>query len=589
MGLFYPFLTAFLIAAAATPLMIAVARRMGWMVEPRDDRWHKRPTAVFGGVAIYLAYIISFLFAGPRLTAYWVLIGGASAIFGLGLLDDARELKPQVKFLAQLLVAIVTVSQGVSLDREVIPWPWVSIPLAVLWLVGITNAVNILDNMDGLASGVVLVASTALAVGSVLSGSFGIGHLCAMLAGAALGFFLYNFNPARIFMGDCGSMFLGFTLAGLTILSTNTAAVASQLTMAVLVPLGALVVPIFDTSLVSFERTTHGRSIAQGGRDHSSHRLVFLGLSERKAVIFLLLISAGGGFCSILLTRLANPLTAAVVVAVFLVLLVFFGVYLGEVKVYDAAERRPRKSPILDRVILHKKQILQISADLVLLSAAFTAAWLLRYEGSLPPLEVQRLAQSLPWLLAAKMGSFWLFGLYRGEWRYISIYDLVQILKACTVGSLVTVFILILFYRFQWYSRAVMVIDFFLAFMFVAGARCLIRVFREKVRGERGLPVLIFGAGDGGELLLRELRNNPLLPYVPVGFVDDDTAKKGRVIHGITVLGTRKDLSALIARHRIERVFISILSSQDDSFPDVFEICRKCEIECTRIQPLIKL
>ena len=218
-------------------------------------------------------------------------------------------------------------------------------------------------------------------------------------------------------MGDCGSMFLGFTLAGLTILSTNTTAGASHLAMSLLVPLGALVVPLFDTTLVSFQRTYHGRSIAQGGRDHSSHRLVFLGLSERKAVLLLLLISAVGGGGSLLLAYLANPLFAVVVVAVLFVLLVFFGVYLGEVKVYDSTKRRHWKSPILDSVILHKKQIVQIAVDMVLLSAAYTAAWLLRYEGELPFGEVQRLAQSLPWLLAAKMVSFWLFGLYRGEWR----------------------------------------------------------------------------------------------------------------------------------------------------------------------------
>ena len=154
---------------------------------------------------------------------------------------------------------------------------------------------------------------------------------------------------------------------------------------------------------------------------------------------------------------------------------------------------------------------------------------------------------------------------------------------------MLTVVLLILLYRFESYSRAVMVMDFFLAFMFVAGARSLIRIFREKVRGEKGVPVLIFGAGDGGELLLRELRNNPSLPYVPVGFLDDDTAKKGKLIHGITVLGTRRELPELIERHGIKRVFISIISSRDEDFADVFEFCGEHKIECTRIQPLIKL
>ena len=590
MHLIFPFALAAIIAALSTPLIIRLARKMGWVVAPRQDRWHKKPTAIYGGVGIYTAFIVSFFATGPHPFNHWVLAGGGSAMFVVGLIDDIWEMKPQIKFLAQLIISIAAVSLGVDLDREVIPWAWLAVPMAVFWLVAITNAVNILDNMDGLSSGVVFVAGLCLGIGSVVNHFTVVGALAVMLAGASLGFLIYNFNPAKIFMGDCGSLFLGFTLAGTTILSANTTAGASSLALSVLIPLGALVVPIFDTTLVTFQRTSHGRSIAQGGRDHSSHRLVFLGLSERMAVLLLLSISLLGGLGSLALVRYATPLIAVVIVALLVVGLVFFGLYLGEVEVYDGQVKRKRwRLPVLAGLVMYKKQIIQIAVDAALLAVAYLAAWLLRFEGGLNEWQEHLIAQSLPWLVGIKMVALWLFGTYRGQWRYISVHDYVQIAKGSLAGSLVFMLFLVIFYRFAEYSRAVMIIDFFLAYIFVAGSRSLIRVFREKIRGHQGMPVIIVGAGDGGELLLRELKNNPSYPFQPVGFIDDDPEKQGQVIHGIKVLGTRSDLDGLISKHKAERVFISILSATKSDFHDVHEICENHGIECAHIQPIIKL
>ncbi|KMY68443.1 hypothetical protein AAU61_01840 [Desulfocarbo indianensis] len=590
MHLLLPFILALAAAALATPIIIWLARKNGWVVAPRQDRWHQKPTAIYGGVGIFAAFMTSFLLTGPHPRDHWVLAGCGGAMFLVGLIDDIWEMKPQVKFLAQLIISIAAVSLGVDLEREVIPWAWLAVPLAVFWLVAVTNAVNILDNMDGLSSGVVFVAGICLGFSSLVNHFTQVGHLAVMLAGAALGFLFFNFKPAKIFMGDCGSLFLGFTLAGTTILSANTTAGASSLALSVLIPLGALVVPIFDTTLVTFQRSSHGRSIAQGGRDHSSHRLVFLGLSERKAVLLLLGISLSGGLASLVLVRYATPLIALVVVALIAVGLVFFGLYLGEVEVYDGQNKRRRwRMPVLAGLVMYKKQILQIAVDTALFAAAYVAAWLLRFEGGLIPWQEHLIAQSLPWLVGIKLVALWLFGTYRGQWRYISVHDYVQIAKGCLAGSLVFVLFLVIFYRFEEYSRAVMIIDFFLAYIFVAGSRSLIRVFREKIRGHQGMPVLIVGAGDGGELLLRELNNNPSYPFMPVGFIDDDPEKQGRVIHGIKVLGSRQDLDQLIAKHQAQRVFISILSAKSADFSDVYEICQNHGIECTRIQPIIKL
>ncbi|MCF8033903.1 MAG: hypothetical protein K9K66_16780 [Desulfarculaceae bacterium] len=585
MPLIYSFFLALAGAAALTPVVIALARKRGWVVQPREDRWHRSPTAVYGGVAIYAAFLISFALLGPRHAQGLALVACASAMFLIGLIDDIRDLKPQVKFLAQLLVAIVAVTLGLSF--KLLPWPWLNVPLTLLWLVGVTNAVNILDNMDGLSSGVALVAGSMLAAIAFMRGFPEMGLIAAGLAGAAGGFLIYNFNPAKIFMGDCGSLFLGFTLAGCTIMGSGG---ASPLTLSLLIPVGVLVVPLFDTTLVTFQRTSHGRSIAQGGRDHSSHRLVFLGMSERKAVLVLILISMAGGLGSLLL-QYVSTLMAVVILALAVVVFVFFGIFLGGVKVYDANARPTQRwqSPLLGRVLMYKKQILQIVVDMLLISAAYSASWLLRFEGRLAPDQMYLLTHSLPWVLGAKFLALWVFGVYRGDWRYVSVHSMIQLGKAVIVGSLLTVLALVVLYRFEGFSRAAAIIDLILCFMFLAGSRSLIRVFTESVSHKKGTPVIIMGAGDGGQMLLKELRNNPSLPYVAVGFVDDDPAKRGLEINGIHVLGARQDLPQLIDKHQAERVFIAILSSPMEGFEDVAAMCQEAGVDCTRIQPMIKL
>ncbi len=585
-------IVALAVTAALTPVIIRLAHQRGWVVAPREDRWHRRPTAIFGGIGIAAGFfsgvLVSSSIGGLN---HWALLGGAGAMFLLGLADDIWELSPQFKFLVQVVVASAVVAMGVSMD--LLPWKWMNVPLSILWLVGITNALNILDNMDGLAAGVAGVASVVMAISGLMSGLAFQANMAAALAGAAVGFLFYNFHPAKIFMGDCGSLMLGFTLAALGLMGVKGE--AGHVILAVIVPLGALVVPLLDTTLVSFVRTTSGRSIAQGGRDHTSHRLVMLGLSERKAVGVLLGISLGCGLGALGLSWLATPLVTLVVAAIVTVVLVFFGVFLGSVEVYGdkGQRRRVRWGPVLGRVVMHKKQLLQIAVDMVLFSASYMAAYLLRFEGRLNPPTLNLVLKSLPVVVGVKMVAMWIFGLYRGEWRYISIHDLIQLVKACLLGSLGVTAAMVLFWRFGHYSRAAMIIDFFLGLMFVAGSRLLVRIFYEAVVGNlaenKKVPVVVFGAGDGGELLLRELKGNPRLPYRVVGFIDDDPAKLNQLIHGVPVLGTRQDLSKVIAEYGVKQVFISILSAPEEGFEDVFELCQRLGVGCQRIRPMIKL
>ena len=273
-----PFLTSFLVTLAVTPIVIWAAHRRGWVARPRADRWHSRPTAVMGGIALFVGTAAGYAIAGSE-AVNPALAVPAALMFLLGALDDRLVLSPAVKMAGQLVAGSLIYAMGIRFEQ--VP-PVLGFVLTLFWVMAITNAVNLLDNMDGLAAGVVLIGAVGLAT---YCGSVGAGEVvlpALSLAGACGGFLVYNFNPARIFMGDCGSLFLGLWLGALAVRGTHASPPDPLLSL--LVHGAVLAIPVFDTTLVSLSRLLHRRSILRGGKDHSSHRLVRLGLTERGAV-----------------------------------------------------------------------------------------------------------------------------------------------------------------------------------------------------------------------------------------------------------------------------------------------------------------
>jgi UDP-GlcNAc:undecaprenyl-phosphate GlcNAc-1-phosphate transferase len=263
----------------------------------------------------------------------WAAFGvGALAIAALGLLDDLYRLGTSTKLVFQVALAALPVSFGLAIPS--LP-PLLSVVASMVWIVGITNAMNLLDNMDGLSAGVAVVAAAFLAVHAVRGDDLLLAGWAAALAGSCLGFLLFNIHPASIFMGDSGSLFLGYSLAVLSLLGLKARPAAGLAPLAA--PLFVFLVPIFDTSLVTIVRLYAGRSPAQGGRDHTSHRLVSLGMSQRTAVLVLWLLAAAGGAVSLAI----QPLSASVLALVtFLSVLVAtcVGAYLGSLPVYQDAQ-----------------------------------------------------------------------------------------------------------------------------------------------------------------------------------------------------------------------------------------------------------
>lgn len=555
-------LTAFVAAAVATPLVRAVARKAGAVAQPKSDRWHSRPTAMFGGVAIFAAVVAALLLRVPMATDAFVVLAASAALFVVGVVDDIVHIKPYQKLIGQLVGAAAVIYFGL-----VLPWTGsylLNVLITLFWLIGVTNAVNMLDNMDGLASGIAAIAAAFLGFNFYANGQISEALMLTAFAGVLLGFLVYNHNPASIFMGDCGSMFIGFFLASSALLASNAGGGRSRSVVAVLaIPVLVLVVPIFDTTFVTVMRKMSGRAASQGGRDHTSHRLVALGLSERHAVWMLYSFALIAGVLSLLVRHASIDVSVAVITA-FTIVMSLSGVYLGRVRVYDetelaAARQKPLVAFLVD--LSYKRRVFEVTLDAVLIALAYYGAYALRFGSPVSRSSDWALfLKTLPAIVALKVLTFLACGVYRGVWRYTSISNLLDYVRAVALGSVASILVIVFAFRFDGFSRTVFIFDALLLFVAVAGSRFAFRALRRILpapHSRSGSRVLIYGAGDGGELVYRELMNNAALNMAPVGFLDDDPMKSGRRIHGLQVYSPEVVLSDLCRKLAVTNVLIS--------------------------------
>jgi len=580
-----------ILALVLTPLGRLLARRIGMVAKPKTDRWHKKPTAMLGGVAIWLSVVISYFAFLPRTPYGLVIVAASTFLFLVGLVDDFLHTKPYQKLIGQVMGSAFVIYYGLSL-------PWTSysalnVAITIFWLIGVTNALNLLDNMDGLATGIAVIASGFLALSFLSTGHFTEALMLATFAGALLGFLVYNSNPASIFMGDSGSMFIGFFLASAALVNVSGGRSRSLLPV-LAVPILVLFIPIFDTTFVTILRKFSGRAASTGGRDHTSHRLVALGMSERHAVWMLYGFAALSGLLALLVQRVKLDVSLAAI-AGFTVLLTLIGVYLAGVKVYDETEEvlaLRDNSPYAFLIDLsYKRRIFEVLLDVILILLSYWCAYAVKF-GALSGSAAWKLfLRTLPVLVFVKMAAFLVMGVYRGIWRYTSLDDLIVFAKAVVLSSVLSVLAILFAFRFEGFSRTIFVIDGVLMFMFLAGSRMAFRLFRQVLPAPGagdGRRVLIYGAGDGGELLLRELQNNRALKYAPVGFVDDDPAKYGKVIHGLKVYGGNGDLSAICRQHEVDEVLISSSRMTEARLQEILGFCRDQSIAVKRMRITIE-
>nr|MBA2734132.1 glycosyl transferase [Acidobacteriota bacterium] len=490
------------------------------------------------------------------------------------------------KLIGQVMGAAFVIYYGLSL-----PWTGsvtVNMVITIFWLIGITNAVNLLDNMDGLAAGIATISSIFLAANFLFTSQPTEALVLAVFAAALIGFLVYNSNPATIFMGDCGSMFIGFFLAATSLMSASGGRSRSFLPV-LAVPILVLFIPIFDTTFVTLLRKLSGRSASQGGLDHTSHRLVALGMSERRAVWMLYGFAALSGLLAMVVREVNIDVSLAAIIG-FTILLTLLGVYLAGVKVYDedevkAVSDKPLFAFLID--LSYKRRVFEVLLDLVLIVLAYYSAYVLRFGPMAESLTWRIFLRTLPVLLFVKMAAFLVMGIYRGLWRYTGIDDLVVIGKAVIAGSITSMLVILFAFRFEGVSRTVFVIDALLMLVLLAGSRMAFRLFRKilpPTKTINGCRVLIYGAGDAGELLLREILNNRDLQYAPVGFVDDDPNKKGKVIHGLRVFGGNGMLRSVCRNHRIEEVVISSSRFSEERIAEIISDCQDEQVSLKRMR-----
>ena len=581
-----PPVVSFALAVALTPVVRMLARRLGFIAKPKTDRWHKKPTAMMGGVAIWLAVILTIVALVPHTPAAWVIIGAASFLFLVGFVDDWLHIKPYQKLIGQVIGATTVVNYGL-----VLPWTR-SLPanmvITIFWLIGITNAVNLLDNMDGLATGIAAIASGFLTLNFVTSGQPTEALMLAVFTAALLGFLIYNSNPASIFMGDSGSMFIGFFLASAALI--NVGGGRSRSFVPVLaVPILVLFIPIFDTAFVTILRKLSGRAASQGGRDHTSHRLVALGLSEKRAVLMLYVLAGVSGLLAIVVRQLKPDVGLALLI-IFTVGLTLLGVYLARARGYNEEDQVlvARDNALFAFLVdfSYKRRIFEVLLDVILIALAYWSAYAIKFEPFSDSPAWKLFLRTLPVLVVVRLAAFLVFGVYRGIWRYTSMDDLLTFAKAVAAGTIVSMTIVLFKFRFQGFSRAVFVIDALVMLLLLAGSRIAFRFFRKvipAVSAENGRRVLIYGAGDAGELLLRELLNNRELRYAPVGFMDDDPNKHGKLIHGFRVFGGNGLLAKVIGEQQVEQVLISTPRISAERIAEIWSECDARHIELRRM------
>jgi UDP-GlcNAc:undecaprenyl-phosphate GlcNAc-1-phosphate transferase len=550
------FVFAFIAAFLATPAFAALAKRSKLVAVPRQERWHRSATPLLGGAAITVGALGALaLFAAPSTTTLVVLIMTA-ATFALGLLDDFRHLTPATKLVGQVLIASGLYLGGIRVD--IIPIAPISFLATVFWVVAVMNALNLTDNMDGLAAGLSAIAGITLALTTGPSGALA-SLVASAVAGAALGFLVHNFSPARVFMGDAGSMTLGVLLAAAALLHTSTG--ATNVALAIFAPVAVLALPIFDTALVTTLRRIAGRPVSQGGRDHASHRLAALGLTDRHAVLLLYGVAASFAALALFAEEIGGvvlPLGALGVVA-----LILFGTFLAEVDVY---ERGAQGSGRLAREFYAYLRFgAEVAIDVVLLSVAYYLAYLLRFEGEPEGLWVPLLAQTLPVTVGAQLAVLVALGMYRTLWRYFGLTDILLVIRGITFGTIAAAAVFAFAYQGVGFSRAALLLDWVLAILVIVGARSFLLWLRYGFANAKPQPrkrVLILGANDAGAIALRLLTRTGS-PYRPIGFLDDDPGKRNRRLSGMPILGSFAQLETIAERMAVDAVVCALDPTTD--------------------------
>lgn len=610
-----------LASLSLTQLVRWVALQVGAVDQPADRKMHQTPVPRLGGLAVVGAVAATFLvasltgllredFEAGNSPLWGALLVGGGVIFLCGIWDDLSPLSARAKLLAQFAAAGAAVWSGVNLDRiafagdHVLELGLLSIPVTLLWIVGITNAFNLIDGLDGLAAGLGSIAAATCAAIFQYTGAIDDATVLFVLLGALLGFLPSNFNPAKIFLGDSGSLVLGYLLAVMVITGSQKYATAT----AVIIPLLTFGVPIVDTLLSMVRRMLNGHYREDGGRtswkkrilalkqvfmadrDHIHHRLMARGLSHRGAV--LALYAAAAAMSSLALVSVLAGYRNAVLLLMTVAVATAIGIAkLGYLEI--GVSRIGSALQLVDRPKFDRSFFFGF-ADLLLVALAYWGAYALLADRDGEPSRVHWYLNMFPLVALVQLSVFWMAGLYRGLWRAVGVGDLMRIaIAVSTSGALAYSFVMIS--QPPDGADSLFVVHTLALGWLMGGLRSAYRlVDYSQFHGVlAGRAALIYGAGLGGRLVLRELRQNAARGFHAVGFVDDDRSLQGRLIGGIPVHGGGEHLETLLDGKRIQALIVSTDKIAGPVLQHVLRACAEKGVSVFRsdflFQPLAAL
>jgi len=594
------------ISLVLTPLVRLLSKKANIYDVASERKIHRNPTPLLGGIPIFISlnltlligYFLNNVYIREFLSDKWKpLLLCQIIILAMGIFDDIIKLQPRLKFLIQIFAGSLLLFFGIGIYDITNPFSdglihlgLLSIPITILWVVGITNALNLIDGLDGLAAGTSLIICIAFFGISFFFQNIGISFVSLILAGSVLGFLRYNFHPAKIFLGDSGSLLLGFLLAVLSIQGSYKGATL----VAVLAPILVLGFPIMETFLSMirrFLRSVHmvdypngngkfkalflnGFAMFEADKDHVHHRLLNLGFSHRRVVLILYGLCVAlctFAFLTVMLKDINITLFIGAVVMAFVIGI--RSLKYEEFKILESGLLLPLFSfPVVN------KRIFQAFFDLFLISTSFYLSFVLIFN-NFGSYEKTLLIRTLPIVLVIKILIFFTSGLYKRSWSYSGIEDLLMLARSLVLSSVGSLIFLGLVFGLSSFGGILFfLIDFYIAATFIMGYRIsfkLVRSLYNRNSGSKGKKVLIYGAGHRGSVALNEMKNNGTYFFSPIGFIDDDIEKKGKILHNCPILGSIEDIKNLVSQNDVAEILVSTDKIEKEKISRLIDFCRQ--------------